>query len=388
MPRVLTSGVLVALLLAAPLPSQTSAQRREALERAQGLLDGHDARAAEEAFRRLLLEDPDHLEALTGWARALLAGGRGRAALSSLDHAAQRRLDRGLYREAAELLEIAIQIAPSSAPLHARLGRCHLLDRRFLAAEPPLRRALELGSRTIDLLLPLAAVLWENARLDEAEALYREAVAKAPGSAEVHDQLGRLLLWRSRFEESAAALERAAQLGAEGVQLHLERARALEGWGRELAAAGTDAERRPQLLDQARGAFELAVEAAPEHSEARYGLAQALLLADHPAAAAEQLAAYRRLYEEDQERVRTAHRLAAQVEHGRRLLEEGKPAQAVAALEALPATADSLGTLARAYRQLGRLDAARESLERAVALEPERSDLRSLLSELSDDGPR
>lgn len=375
--------ILAAALRVAATPyPQTAAPRAETLAQAHDLLERGDAGAAEAALRRLLLADQGDIEALAGWARALLAQGRGQAALASLVQEAQIRVDASRFEEAARLLELALEIDPTSAGLSGRLGRCYLLDGSFVAAERHLRRALELGPRTLEILLPLAAVLWENGRFDEAESLYREAVQRVPGSADAHDQLGHFLLWRSRFEEASTELERAADLGAAGFGLELDRGRALAGWARELQSDGQGTPQGVAVLERARGAFERAVEAAPEHAEARYGLAQVLLQLGAPEAAEEQLAAYRRLYEEDQARTRAAQRALAQVASGLRLLQEGRAEEARALLEPLPETPDSLRALALVNRQLGRVDAARAALERALTLAPERADLRVLLDEL------
>lgn len=369
------------IALGAPL-GQISDDETATLEHAESLLEAGEVQTAEVAFRRLLIEQPGSGEALMGWARALIAQDRGATALAPLTAAAERRSEAGLYQEEIVLLELAAQISPDDGGLAARLGRAYLLDQQFVAAQDQLRRALALGVGGPDVLLPLAAALWENGELDEADRTYRLAAARAPSSPVVHYQLGRFLLWQGDFEPAVQELRRAGELGDRGLDYVLDLARALEGRARELAGSETRADLLADLLAQARQAFELAVEMAPEHSEARYGLSRILMLQGEDEAARKQLDVYRELYREDHESTRSRQRLEAEIKLSQRLVVEGRARDAVAQLESLPETPDSLRALALAHRSLGAVDQAREVLERAVLMAPERTDLQALLVEL------
>lgn len=341
-----------------------------------------DSVTAEKEFRRRLIENPHDLEALVGWARALAVQGRGAEALSALNQGAERRLATGAYGEAAELLEVAAALDLGSPAAKARLGRALILDRRYVAAEAPLRQALEQGGPQLAWLLQLAAVLWETGELGEAEELLQEAVKRARASAVPWHQLGRFLLWQGRYEESVEALQQAKLLGAGDFALELDRARALEGWARRIGSQEPVAARRSGVLEEALRAFQLAAELAPEHSGIHYGLARVLESLGRGEEAATELEIYQRLYREDQDRVRQQGLAQARLDHAYDLLRQDRAGEAVGVLTTLPETMEVLQALALAQRENGDLQAARRSLERAVAQAPERRDLRALLTEL------
>lgn len=341
-----------------------------------------DSVTAEREFRRRLVDNPHDTEALVGWARALAAQGRGAEALPALNQGAERRLATGAYDEAVEILELAAALDPGSAAAKARLGHALILDRRYLAAEAPLRQALEQGGPQLTWLLQLGSVLWETGALGEAEELLREAVQRARGSAVPWHQLGRFLLWQGRYEESAEALQQAKLLGAGGFALELDRARALEGWARRIGSQEPEAARRREVQEESLRAFQLAVEMAPEHSEIHYGLARVLAALGRGEEAATEREIYERLYREDQDRVRQQGLAKARLDHAYDLLRHDRAGEAVGVLATLPETVEVLQALALAQREEGDLQAARRSLERAVAQAPERRDLSALLTEI------
>lgn len=351
------------------------------LDRALETLESGDGLTAEREFRRLLLDDPDSLEALLGWARSLAAQDRGVESVRSLLSAAERRLSAGAYGEAIELLELAALLDPDSPRTQARLGRALILDRRYLAAEEPLRQALAQGGRSTEWLLQLGGVLWEKGALEEAEELHREAAEGARASSQTWRQLGRFLLWRGRYAEAAEALARARSLGAAGFSFELDRARALEGWARALETTGEG--QADEVLRQALAAFEGAVDQAPEHSEARYGLARVLTRLGRSDQADTQLAIYHRLYVEDQSRTRDKGLAKASLDRARDLLRQRRAGEAASILATLPETVEVLAALALAQREEGRREAAMRTLERALLLAPDRADLRALLVEVS-----
>ncbi len=150
-------------------------------------------------------------------------------------------------------------------------------------------------------------------------------------------------------------------------ELQLDLARALEGTGE---------------IEAALEAFRRAVELAPEHSEARYGLARSLAAAGRRQAAEAELAVYERLHREDQERTRRAGLERARIDRGRELLRRGEVEAALELLEALPESVEALDALAAVRRSAGDREGAARALERAIALDPARDDLRARLAEL------
>lgn len=89
----------------------------------------------------------------------------------------------------------------------------------------------------------LARVYQRRQRLDEAEASYREALARAPESRQLHDDLGALLLARGRYEEAVALFEKSIALAPDSIYgySNLGAVRLLQGRYVEAAAAFQDA---------------------------------------------------------------------------------------------------------------------------------------------------
>lgn len=290
----------------------------------------------------------------------------GAADIAELLREGRELLDAGDAAAAAGVLRRAVEAAPDSSEGSALLGRALALDDRYLAAEEALRKAVALGRRDLATWFYLGSTLWENGKLDEAEEAFRTALDRGGRVPLLVHQLGRLLLWQGRSAEAVTFLREAAETSPEAPDVSLDLARALESAGD---------------LQAARETYGRVVELAPEDSYARYGLAAVLgRLGEHEAAARER-AAYRRLYEDEQERVRQEGLTEARVARGQELVRAGRAREAIVHLRALPETATSLAALADAYQAAGDVAAALHTLERAVALAPERNDLRARLNE-------
>lgn len=290
----------------------------------------------------------------------------GTGAIAELLREGTERLQTGDAAAAVVVLERAVEAAPDSPEGHALLGRALALDDRYLAAEEALRQAVALGRQDLATWFYLGSTLWENGRLGDAEEAFRTALERGGRAPLLVHQLGRLLLWQGRGAEAVTLLREAAETNPGAPDVLLDLARALESAGD---------------LQAAREAYGRVVELAPEDSHARYGLAAVLGRLDENEAAARERAVYRRLYEEEQERVRQEGLTEARVARGQELVRTGRAREAIAHLRALPVTAASLAVLAEAYQAAGDTTAALHTLERAVALAPEREDLRARLNE-------
>lgn len=124
-------------------------------------------------------------------ARALLALGRGEAALGSLQRLAQR------YSGEPEV--------------QAALGIAYLSVGRVLDSLGPLRRAAQLDDGQAERHLVLGTAQMLNGQYAEAEGSFRAALARH-ASARAHGDLGAVLLLLGRLEEGRSHLERAAAL--------------------------------------------------------------------------------------------------------------------------------------------------------------------------------
>lgn len=294
---------------------------------------------------------------------ALLAQG------SDPEAAAEQALAEGRVEEAVAVYRDLAAERPGDARLLANLGRVLALADRYGEAAELLERAVGLGADDLRTLLFWGSALWESGRPDAAEPVLARAAAVARGTGAeflAQHQLGRLRLWAGRPEEAVAPLERAVTLRPGTADARLDLARALDGAGRTEAAIA---------------AFRQVIELAPESHHARWGLAQVLARAGRREEAARELEVYRELYEADQEHTRRVRREEEALQRGWRLLDSGRPAEAEEVFGAMAPGVEPLIGLARAAAAQGDAAGAVAALERAVALAPDRQDLRRMLGE-------
>lgn len=283
--------------------------------------------------------------------------------------AAERALAAGRVEEAVAVYRGLVAERPEDARLLANLGRVLALADRYGEAAEVLERAVALGAEDLRTLLFWGSALWESGRPEAAEPVLARAAAAAPGTGAeflAQHQLGRLRLWAGRPEQAAVPLERAVALRPAAADARLDLARALDGAGRTEAAIA---------------AFRQVIELAPESHHARWGLAQALARAGRREEAARELEVYRELYEADQEHTRRVRREEEALQRGWHLLDSGRPAEAEAVFGAMAPGVEALIGLARAAAAQGDAAGAVAALERAVALAPDRQDLRRMLGE-------
>lgn len=291
---------------------------------------------------------------------------------------ARRALAEERPAQAVELLGRALDTAGEEGEtggalalgeLHALLGRALVRIDDYAEAADHLARAVELGRDDLGTLLFLGSARWEAQRFESAAETLERAVERSGGtSAEflAHHQLGRLLLWLGRPSEALGPLERAVEIRPDAFDARLDLARALD---------------RSGASERAVAAYRRALDIVPQSPHAHYGLAQALLRVGERDEAAEALAVYRELYAADQDRTREEFLAEARLARARELFEAGELASAEEIVEGLPEAPLTLEALGRIRAGRGDYAGAVAALERAVALAPDRDDLRQLLAE-------
>lgn len=303
------------------------------------------------------------------FALTLLVPGGLLAQGSDPEAAAERAVAEGRVEEAVAVYRDLAAERPGDARVLANLGRVLALADRYGEAAELLERAVGMGADDLRTLLFWGSALWESGRPEAAEPVLARAAAAARGTGAeflAQHQLGRLRLWAGRPEEAVAPLERAVTLRPGTADARLDLARALDGAGR---------------TEEAIAAFRQVVELAPDSHHARWGLAQALVRAGRREEAARELEVYRELYQADQERTRWIRRQEEALQRGWHLLESGRPAEAEAVFREMAPGVEALVGLARAAAAQGDAAGAVAALERAVALAPDRQDLRRMLGD-------
>ncbi len=255
---------------------------------------------AEQMFRQALDVQATHPAVLSDYAVLLMSEGRDGEAIGLLERLLELRPDDLMARNHLSRLRSDREPAGGEPVNWPETGRQALGNRDFQAAEEALRQAVQADPENAALRLDLASALWENNKPAEAEQHAREAVTLEPSAAGAHRLLGGLLLWRGEYLRAAEFLERSVGLVEPGPALLLDLGRAWEGAATE--AAGTSDEQT--RLARAEEAYRRAVNLAPEHSEAAYGLAQVLRRLGRDDEARTQMERYRELYGEEQRTTR------------------------------------------------------------------------------------
>lgn len=237
---------------------------------------GGRVREAEQIYRRVLLDEPNHPDALHGLGLLCLQQGRGPLAVGFLERAVQANPSAGVYHynlgeamlmtgkptEAAASFRRAAERDPDRPHPHAALGIVLCQTGRWGEAVEALRAAVERGFDRAELHRHLADALFNLKRANEAEAAARRAVTLEPDMPEAWHVLGQSLDELDRTEEALACFQRALQL---------KPSFALPHYGIGLALA------RRQRLEEAADSFRQALRLRPEFPEALSGLGSLLL---------------------------------------------------------------------------------------------------------------
>ncbi len=183
------------------------------LEEAKSLQRQGKLARAEAAYRRVLAQEPDHVEALNNLGNVL------------------RTLKRP--EEAAACLRQALALRPGHAPILSNLGLALADLRRFEEAAECQRLAVAADPELAPAHNNLGLALKELGRLGEAEACYRRALALRPEFAEALNNLGNLLRTLERLEEAVLAYRRALEIRPDHADAHYNLANTLRDLGRQ-----------------------------------------------------------------------------------------------------------------------------------------------------------
>jgi predicted O-linked N-acetylglucosamine transferase (SPINDLY family) len=228
----------------------------QALTVALGHLGAGRLGLAAEIYRRVLVVERDHPEALHQLGLIAYQLGQGEVARAYLERAVAR--------------------CPSEAQYHNDLGVVLKGQGQFDAAIGCYRKALALAPTRADVLVNLGSVLRILDRFEEAVACYRRAIALQPECAAAHSNLGRLLLDQHHIAEAETCCRRAIALRPEFAEAHTNLANALQKQGR---------------VDEAVASYRGALELNPALAETHANLGHALR---EQGAVAEAIACYRR----------------------------------------------------------------------------------------------
>lgn len=189
------------------------------IEVATALLQRGDLVSSLAAFEALLIESPEDIAALAGYASALRRAGRIDAALAQWNKAKNCAPDdpgvcfnhanalraAGQLDAAEQEYRRALQLAPRLLPVWINLGLLYQDQQRFDEAEQAYASALQIDPRQPTAAMNRGNCLRQLGRLDEAIAHHRCAVELAPRSAQAWYNLGNALRDEGQVDEALRA---------------------------------------------------------------------------------------------------------------------------------------------------------------------------------------
>ncbi len=336
----------------------------EVLEQGVRLHQAGQLPQAEELYRQVLHQQPDHAKAWQFLGLLLFHRGQSETALDYLGkavalganhagiHLNLGRIHEALGRleEARAALEQALRVKPDCAEACLLLAGIHRKQGRLADAETAYQRAIEIEPRTPDAHNERGINLQALGKLPEAEDCFRQALSLRPDHVSALNNLGLTLAEQGRLADAQECLERALRLQPDWAMGHNNLGIILQ---------------RQDRPAQALACFQRALQLQPAHAEAQYNLGQC----------------FRGLGRLGEAQTHFEQLLRARPEFapvhkslGAIFQERGQPENAQAAYrEALrlqPDDADALICLGDLLKDEDRLNEARACYERALALEP------------------
>jgi Flp pilus assembly protein TadD len=185
--------------------------------------------AAVAAFENAVVLDPQDLDALLHLADAYLVLNRPANAETKFRSALERQpqdprallglarsLDSQKKPDAAEAYQKYLAAQPSDSVARARLVHLLMEQRQFDAAFAELNRT-DTGKPSLELLKLRADIQIGQKKWDDALVTLRQAVALAPGEAELHGGLGRVYMQKRDFANAEKELRVALRLDAKNL---------------------------------------------------------------------------------------------------------------------------------------------------------------------------
>ena len=215
-----------------------------------------DLAAAENGYREILKQAPNHVDALH--LLGVLVGQRGK------------------FDEAVDLVGRAARIRPDDPDVRRSLAALLADQGRYSHAILNYRKVLEICGDDGEIHGNLGTVLAASGQLDAAAESFEKAIQLNANDARSHSQLARIRTRQSRFDEAVAAASKAVAIQPEFAEAHRNLGDALRG---------------KKKAGEALAAYSRAIQLKPDFAEAHFGAAEVHRLAERTE---EALAAYRR----------------------------------------------------------------------------------------------
>lgn len=331
---------------------------------------------AEQLYRQILAQQPDHAEAVHNLGMIALQVGQNDAAM--------------------ELFQRAVALNPNRATAHYQLGNILKSKGQIDEAIAAFRRAIVLRPDYPVAYNDLGTALRSKGQLNDAMAAYLQAIALKPTYAEAFYNLGNALRDQGQITEAAAACRQAIALRPNFPEAHNNLGNVLRDEGKieeAIAEFRLAIAQRPNFpeacsnlgnalkdsgdIDEAIIAYRQAVELSPNYAEAHYNLGTAL---SSKGQLDEAIAAFHRAIALRPDFPEVYGNL------GNTLKDAGQLDQAIAAfgraIALRPDYVAAYNNLGNTLKESGRLDDADAALRQAVAIDPNDADAQNNLGSL------
>jgi tetratricopeptide (TPR) repeat protein len=367
-------------LLAVPLPSfdelepvvaNQFREQQTAFTRVttQAKVSERDLSAAYSALGRLCQAYEFFDAAEASYANALRLVPQDAASLHLLGYLYQQT---GRYDEAVERYTAARRAKPNDREVQIHLAEVFLSLNRLADARDLFQQLVDVFPAVAR--AGLGEIALREGRFNEAVDHLGAALERAPNAGRVRYSLAMAYRGQGRLEQARAHLAKRGTAGLRAADPLVDSLTTLLRGERAQMMVGRRAYDAGQF-DEARVAFNKAVEAAPSSAEARLGLGMALAQLGNGAGAIEQLEATLRL---------DANNVTAHTSLGMVLARSGRTADAVphlrAAHEREPGNVELTRTLIRLLLALSRPDEAIEAFSLAGSIDAEDEDVLLALS--------
>jgi tetratricopeptide (TPR) repeat protein len=157
--------------------------------------------------------------------------------------AGEKAFNAGNYADARKAFEAAVKKNPKDSAAYLDLGMaCEKLNDK-VSAEGAYKHALDLKPDLDTAAANLSALYIDQGRIDEALAVARTGLAKHPGSAGLHENMGVALAARGDQENASKEFSAAVQAAPSDPMMHLTFAHWLNAWKVRGATPHLDAAR-------------------------------------------------------------------------------------------------------------------------------------------------
>lgn len=308
-----------------------SIKSKELIQEAYDLHQTGRLPAAEQLYKEILKEQPEHIDAL------FLMG--------------TLNLQQGNYDSACTYFVKTLKLMPGHATAHCNLGTALQKSGKHEKAITNYKKAILLKSDYTDAHYNLGNALKELGKLEEAIICYKKVIELNPNNADLYCNLGNAFKTLGNLDEAVEYYRRASKLNPDNPVYYCN-------IGAALQESGT--------LDEAITNYMEAVKLNPNYAMAFSNLGSALQESGNLEEAIE---SYERAI------VLNPDYSEAHTNLGTSLLEEGRPEEAIKchnrAIELNPDCAEAHNNLGTALMKQGRFDNAITSYNEALFLKPE-----------------